>query len=213
MPSADLSRTDGQPGGCRRVLDGRCSDRPQPPFHPRGTHVHVGRASQGHISSRHTPAPAAVDERGRSSQTFLVDVVVKAGGAQRRATANRPGHIRHQRAACRGIRPPPPGGTGQNGRRRLRRRSVRRSRLPPSAVHTYLVRPVQIALQRLGDKPHDGRRGPHRVGNWIPVGPIGFSVEIGVDQLAAVTARSGDVSPWGAAARFGRSSIASALRR
>ncbi|MFI6355790.1 saccharopine dehydrogenase family protein [Streptomyces sp. NPDC050743] len=34
-----------------------------------------------------TPAPAAVDERGRSAQTFLVDVVVRSGGAQRRAVA------------------------------------------------------------------------------------------------------------------------------
>jgi hypothetical protein len=35
-----------------------------------------------------TPAPAAVDVRGRSSQTFLVDVVVSAGGVERRATAS-----------------------------------------------------------------------------------------------------------------------------
>ncbi|MEO3792984.1 saccharopine dehydrogenase NADP-binding domain-containing protein [Nonomuraea sp. B10E15] len=31
--------------------------------------------------------PAAVDERGRSAQTFLVDVVVRSGGAERRAAA------------------------------------------------------------------------------------------------------------------------------
>ncbi|MGW0816401.1 saccharopine dehydrogenase family protein [Streptomyces viridiviolaceus] len=34
-----------------------------------------------------TPTPAAVDERGRSAQTFLVDVVVRSGGAERRAVA------------------------------------------------------------------------------------------------------------------------------
>ncbi|MEU9125256.1 saccharopine dehydrogenase NADP-binding domain-containing protein [Streptomyces sp. NPDC048506] len=34
-----------------------------------------------------TPAPAAVDEQGRSAQTFLVDVVVRAGGVERRAVA------------------------------------------------------------------------------------------------------------------------------
>ncbi|MFF1478139.1 saccharopine dehydrogenase family protein [Streptomyces sp. NPDC058301] len=34
-----------------------------------------------------SPAPAAVDERGRSAQTFLVDVVVRSGGRERRAVA------------------------------------------------------------------------------------------------------------------------------
>lgn len=34
-----------------------------------------------------TPAPSAVDERGRSAQTFLVDVVVRSGGTERRAVA------------------------------------------------------------------------------------------------------------------------------
>ena len=32
-----------------------------------------------------TPAPA--DERGRSAQTFLVDVIVRSGGTERRAAA------------------------------------------------------------------------------------------------------------------------------
>ncbi|TQF02533.1 saccharopine dehydrogenase [Kitasatospora acidiphila] len=34
-----------------------------------------------------TPAPAAVDAHGRSAQTFLVDVVVRSGNAERRAVA------------------------------------------------------------------------------------------------------------------------------
>jgi hypothetical protein len=34
------------------------------------------------------PAPAAIDELGRSDQTFVVDVVVSAGGVERRATAS-----------------------------------------------------------------------------------------------------------------------------
>jgi short subunit dehydrogenase-like uncharacterized protein len=34
-----------------------------------------------------TPEPAAADERGRSTQTFLVDVVVRSGGSERRAVA------------------------------------------------------------------------------------------------------------------------------
>ncbi|WP_329252885.1 saccharopine dehydrogenase NADP-binding domain-containing protein [Actinoallomurus sp. NBC_01490] len=39
------------------------------------------------VTSPDTPAPAAVDERGRSAQTFLVDVVVRSGGVRRRAAA------------------------------------------------------------------------------------------------------------------------------
>ncbi|WEO93054.1 saccharopine dehydrogenase NADP-binding domain-containing protein [Streptomyces sp. FXJ1.172] len=40
------------------------------------------------VASPHTPAPTASDESGRSDQTFLVDVVVRSGGAERRATAS-----------------------------------------------------------------------------------------------------------------------------
>jgi len=39
------------------------------------------------IAAPHTPAPTATDHNGRSDQTFLVDVVVRSGGAERRATA------------------------------------------------------------------------------------------------------------------------------
>lgn len=39
------------------------------------------------IAAPHTPTPTAADESGRSDQTFLVDVVVRSGGAERRATA------------------------------------------------------------------------------------------------------------------------------
>jgi hypothetical protein len=41
----------------------------------------------GDLAAPDTPAPTAVDERGRSAQTFLVDVVVRCGGAERRAVA------------------------------------------------------------------------------------------------------------------------------
>ncbi|MFE0450146.1 saccharopine dehydrogenase family protein [Streptomyces sp. NPDC058914] len=40
------------------------------------------------IAAPDTPTPAAVDERGRSDQTFLVDVVVRSGGTERRAVAH-----------------------------------------------------------------------------------------------------------------------------
>jgi hypothetical protein len=39
------------------------------------------------LSAPDTPAPAAVDERGRSAQTFLVDVVVRSGSSERRLVA------------------------------------------------------------------------------------------------------------------------------
>lgn len=39
------------------------------------------------VSVPDTPAPAAVDELGRSAQTFLVDVVVRSGDEERRAVA------------------------------------------------------------------------------------------------------------------------------
>jgi NAD(P)-dependent dehydrogenase (short-subunit alcohol dehydrogenase family) len=41
----------------------------------------------GDLAAPDTPAPSAVDERGRSAQTFLVDVVVRSGTTERRAVA------------------------------------------------------------------------------------------------------------------------------
>ncbi|MFF3940956.1 saccharopine dehydrogenase family protein [Streptomyces phaeofaciens] len=40
------------------------------------------------IAAPGTPAPAATDESGRSDQTFLVDAVVRLGGAERRVAAH-----------------------------------------------------------------------------------------------------------------------------
>ncbi|GAA3261181.1 saccharopine dehydrogenase NADP-binding domain-containing protein [Nonomuraea helvata] len=39
------------------------------------------------LSAPDTSAPAAVDERGRSAQTFVVDVLVRSGGSERRVSA------------------------------------------------------------------------------------------------------------------------------
>ncbi|SEG82777.1 Saccharopine dehydrogenase NADP binding domain-containing protein [Actinacidiphila yanglinensis] len=39
------------------------------------------------VAAPDTPAPVAADESGRSHQTFLVDVLVRSGGAERRASA------------------------------------------------------------------------------------------------------------------------------
>ncbi|MDF2269656.1 saccharopine dehydrogenase NADP-binding domain-containing protein [Streptomyces coacervatus] len=41
----------------------------------------------GGVTGPDTPAPTAVDEHGRSAQTFLVDVVVRSGNSERRAVA------------------------------------------------------------------------------------------------------------------------------
>ncbi|WP_223773084.1 saccharopine dehydrogenase NADP-binding domain-containing protein [Streptomyces sp. 135] len=42
----------------------------------------------GGVVAPDTPTPSAVDELGRSAQTFLVDVVVRSGDAERRAAAS-----------------------------------------------------------------------------------------------------------------------------
>ncbi|GGX67024.1 saccharopine dehydrogenase family protein [Streptomyces minutiscleroticus] len=42
----------------------------------------------GDLAAPDTPAPTAADGRGRSAQTFLVDVVVRSGGAERRAAVS-----------------------------------------------------------------------------------------------------------------------------
>ena len=39
------------------------------------------------LAAPETPAPAAVDARGRSAQTFVVDVLVRSGGTERRIAA------------------------------------------------------------------------------------------------------------------------------
>ncbi|MGW0533209.1 saccharopine dehydrogenase family protein [Streptomyces sp. NPDC003032] len=42
----------------------------------------------GGVAAPDTPTPSAVDEQGRSAQTFLVDVVVRSGDTERRAVAS-----------------------------------------------------------------------------------------------------------------------------
>jgi hypothetical protein len=44
-------------------------------------------AAARELSAPDTPAPSAVDQGGPSAQTFLVEVVVRSGGAERRAVA------------------------------------------------------------------------------------------------------------------------------
>ncbi|MGV9277256.1 saccharopine dehydrogenase family protein [Streptomyces griseosporeus] len=49
------------------------------------THMTVTAAR--HVTAPDTPAPVPADDHGRSAQTFLVDVVVRSGGWERRAVA------------------------------------------------------------------------------------------------------------------------------
>ncbi|MEU2180708.1 saccharopine dehydrogenase family protein [Streptomyces thermolilacinus] len=49
--------------------------------------TYMTREAARDLASPDTPAPAAADERGRSGQTFLVDVVVRSGAGERRAVA------------------------------------------------------------------------------------------------------------------------------
>ncbi|MFE5795658.1 saccharopine dehydrogenase family protein [Streptomyces sp. NPDC056503] len=49
--------------------------------------TYMSTEAAGGIADADTPTPTAVDERGRSAQTFLVDVVVRSGARERRAVA------------------------------------------------------------------------------------------------------------------------------
>ncbi|WP_153540229.1 saccharopine dehydrogenase NADP-binding domain-containing protein [Actinomadura macrotermitis] len=51
-------------------------------------HSYMSAHAVGDLSAPDTPAPTAADERGRSDQTFLVEVVVRSGEEERRATAS-----------------------------------------------------------------------------------------------------------------------------
>lgn len=49
--------------------------------------TYMSLEAAGDMAAPDTPEPVAVDERGRSAQTFLVDVVVRSGNSERRAVA------------------------------------------------------------------------------------------------------------------------------
>src|SRR5262249_42136207 len=50
-------------------------------------HAFMNLAPLKDIHDPETPPPTSSDDRGRSSQTFLVDVIVRRGSEERRATA------------------------------------------------------------------------------------------------------------------------------
>ncbi|MFF1869177.1 saccharopine dehydrogenase family protein [Kitasatospora herbaricolor] len=53
----------------------------------RDIHTYMSTEAVADLSAPDAPPPAPVDERGRSAQTFLVEVVVRAEGRERRAVA------------------------------------------------------------------------------------------------------------------------------
>ncbi|MCX5213918.1 saccharopine dehydrogenase NADP-binding domain-containing protein [Kitasatospora sp. NBC_00240] len=53
----------------------------------RNIHTYMSTEAVADLSAPDAPPPAPVDERGRSAQTFLVEVVVRAEGRERRAVA------------------------------------------------------------------------------------------------------------------------------
>lgn len=78
------------PLGRRRVIAGfTMADVVTVPSHLAVPEVrtHMAVAAARDLSDRTTPAPQAIDERGRSEQTFVVDVVVVRDGVERRASA------------------------------------------------------------------------------------------------------------------------------
>ncbi|MFI6520827.1 saccharopine dehydrogenase family protein [Spirillospora sp. NPDC050679] len=89
LPS--LKWTFPEPMGVRSVIgEFSMADVVTIPSHvdvPR-LHSYMTVEAVGELSAPDTPAPAAADERGRSDQRFLVDVVVRSGGQERRATAS-----------------------------------------------------------------------------------------------------------------------------
>lgn len=130
------------------------------------TYMTVEAASD--VSAPDTPAPTAADERGRSAQTFLVR---RRRTLRRRRTARRgkgPGHLRRHRAARRGSGRPHPHGTDQDGRCRLRRRGVRRARLPARTVPAHHLGPAPVT----GGLPSRGPVAPGTSGRTrTPGGP------------------------------------------
>ncbi|MFB6613867.1 saccharopine dehydrogenase family protein [Streptomyces sp. NPDC085524] len=80
-----------EPMGAREVIGGfTMADVVTVPSHLDVPEVrtYMTVEAAGELAAPDTPAPTAVDERGRSAQSFLVDVLVRSGGEERRAVAS-----------------------------------------------------------------------------------------------------------------------------
>ena len=80
------SRAARHPCGGGGVHDGRRRDRAGRLAVPE-VRTYMTVEAAGDLANAQTSAPEAVDASGRSDQTFVVDVVVRSGGVERRAIA------------------------------------------------------------------------------------------------------------------------------
>lgn len=78
-----------EPFGTQEVMELPFSEIVTIASHLRAREIHsyINLAPIGDIRNPDTPPPRAADESGRSAQTFVMDVVVKSGSDERRATA------------------------------------------------------------------------------------------------------------------------------
>jgi len=79
-----------EPLGARTVVDGfTMADAVTIPTHVLVPEIHsyMTVEAAADMANPDTPAPVPADESGRSAQTFLVDVLVRSGGEERRAGA------------------------------------------------------------------------------------------------------------------------------
>lgn len=90
-PLSEVEWEFPEPWGRRTMVAGfTMADVVTVPSHVRVRDVRTSMSAEAarDLASPDTPAPEAVDARGRSDQTFVVDVVVTADGVERRATAS-----------------------------------------------------------------------------------------------------------------------------
>jgi uncharacterized protein YbjT (DUF2867 family) len=88
-PAPTRSWTFGEPFGTQDVVAVPLSEIILMSHHLRAAEIHsyINLQPLKDLGNPDTPAPTAADESGRSSQTFLMEVVIRKGGEERRATA------------------------------------------------------------------------------------------------------------------------------
>jgi Saccharopine dehydrogenase NADP binding domain len=134
----------------------------------REVHSYMNLEPIENLRDPNTPAPTAADESGRSAQTFLVDVIVRVGGEERRRRAGgtsmqsrHPWSWRQPNASSTGgsqrTEPPPP------ARSSLRGTSSRRSR--SRTFRSSSADGVEIARAPRTEAPSLSRSGP-KVCSW-----------------------------------------------
>lgn len=89
MPAAEKHWDFGDPIGAQTMIEVPFSEIILIERHTKATELHtwLNRTALGDVRDQATPAPQAVDARGRSAQRFVVDAVVRRDGKSRRITA------------------------------------------------------------------------------------------------------------------------------